>query len=142
MRIRQKGDLARFAVKEEDKASVSTTPVKGQERPTKAQKRRLLRPDKNLKLSTTHLHDLACEGIACEGLKVVEERPDGEALHGWLEFQASDVIGLGLKVEYDKHPPRHVHVVNWPTISGDRMFKELRLAERCAPHLVDPPKKP
>ena len=142
MRKGQKGDLARFAVKEEDRKSVSTTPVNGRDRPTKEQKRKLLRPNKDLQLSTTHLRDLSHDGKIDEGLKVVQGRPDGDALYGWLEFTESDVGGLGLKVEYDKDPPRHAHVVNWPTISGDRRFKELRLAEKCIPHPVDPPRKP
>ena len=92
--------------------------MKGEKRPTTEQKRKLLRPGKDMKLSTSHLRDLDCTGVVSEGLKVVERHKDGEALYGWLEFKASDAIGLGLKVEYDAEPPRHTHIVGWPTIQA------------------------
>lgn len=142
MTVREKGDLARFAVKEEERKSVSTTPVEGKKRPTTEQKRKLLRPGRDMKLSTSHIQDLDSTGIVDEGLRVVERHKDGEALYGWLEFKASDAIDLGLQVEYDPEPPRHTHIVGWPAIQGDRRDKELGLAEKSTPHPLDPPRHP
>ena len=145
MTVRQKEDLARFAVKKrESKAVYPRPPLKEGEppRPNPEQKRSLLRPDKNMKLSVSHLCGLDDCGVIEEGLKVVEWRIDGEALYGWLEFDASDVRRVGLGMEYDNDPPRHAHVVGWPEDSGERRSKGLNLALRCMPRAVDPALQP
>ena len=142
MTVRQKEDLARFAVKKDERKAVyPRPPVKagGEPRPTREQKRGLLRPDKDMKLSVSHLWKLDDDGVISEGSKVVQRRSDGEALYGWLAFNASDVRRVGLGMEYDNDPPRHAHVVGWPEDSGERRSKGLNLAVKCTPRPVDPP---
>ena len=126
MRVRNEGELARYAVHSGQLTSAAVKP-------------KLFAPNRQLALSVFRVHQFGDEEVEKLGTDVVRSRPDANRLYGWAEFDEDAVQSVALTMDKDDDPPRHANIIGWPTDPVRRKLVQRRLANKATPFLVTPP---
>jgi hypothetical protein len=89
-------------------------------------------PPADLQLSVFRMQDLTEDDIWTLGEEeVVKKAPTPKTLYGRAEIIPLTVRHVGLRVDPDDTPPRHVSITGWPQVKSEQKLMALQLAEEA-----------
>ena len=100
-------------------------------------KPKLFEPNKDGELSTFDVVGLSCKDKCRLGIPVAKAQ--NKKLYGWAVVSCEQIREVGLQIDRDNNPPRHVNIHGWPKAREDRKSMQQELARLANAVKLSPP---